>query len=101
VVLATLFASCNVLSATSEDLEPANNDVGDVHSLQRGARNFMNYCSGCHAAKYVRFSSIADGLELAEDHLIEYLMFNAEKMDGSRAAGFVAHGEGQNHRLHL
>jgi ubiquinol-cytochrome c reductase cytochrome c1 subunit len=80
VVLATLFASCNVLSATSEELEPANNDVGDVHSLQRGARNFMNYCSGCHAAKYVRFSSIADGLELTEDHLIEYLMFNAEKM---------------------
>jgi ubiquinol-cytochrome c reductase cytochrome c1 subunit len=79
VVLATLLASCNVFSATDEELEPANNDAGDVHSLQRGARNFMNYCSGCHSAKYVRFNTMADGLELTEDHLIENLMFNAEK----------------------
>ena len=61
------------------ELEPANNDVGDTASLQRGARNFMNYCSGCHSAKYVRFSTIADDLEISEDQLIDNLMFNADK----------------------
>ena len=39
----------------------------------------MNYCAGCHSAKYVRFNSLADDLQLTEDQLIENLMFNAEK----------------------
>lgn len=61
------------------ELEPANNDVANTESLQRGARNFMNYCSGCHSAKYVRFNTIGDQLGLSDDQLIENLMFNAEK----------------------
>ena len=79
VALAALLAGSDVFSATSIELESAENDVGDVSSLQRGARNFMNYCSGCHSAKYVRFNSMADDLQLSEDQLIENLMFNAEK----------------------
>ena len=57
----------------------ANNDVGNTASLQRGARNFMNYCSGCHSAKYVRYNTLGEGLDLSEDQLIENHMFNAEK----------------------
>lgn len=59
--------------------EPANNDVANEASLQRGARNFMNYCAGCHSAKFVRYNTLAEGLELSEEQLIENLMFNAEK----------------------
>jgi len=62
-----------------EYLEP-NNDPDNTESLQRGARNFMNYCSGCHSAQYVRYNTIARGLELSEDQVIENLMFNAEKI---------------------
>jgi ubiquinol-cytochrome c reductase cytochrome c1 subunit len=67
--------------AASDDveLEPAGNDVGNMASLQRGARNFMNYCAGCHSAKYVRYNRIAKNLGLTEDQIIENLMFNAEK----------------------
>lgn len=61
------------------ELKPANNNVADVESLQRGARNFMNYCSGCHSAKYVRFNRMARDLGLTEDQLIENLMFNARR----------------------
>lgn len=61
-------------------LEPAGNDAGNVQSLQRGARNFMNFCSGCHSARYVRFNTIARDLALSEDQVIENLMFNADKM---------------------
>ena len=57
----------------------AGNDPGDMESLQRGARNFISYCSGCHSAKYVRYNSIARGLELSEDQVINYLMYNAER----------------------
>ena len=60
------------------ELTAANNDVSDTASLQRGARNFMNYCSGCHSAKYVRFNRMGRDLGLTEEQLIENLMFNAE-----------------------
>jgi len=61
------------------ELEHAEIDPGNVNSLQRGARNFMNYCSGCHSAKYVRYATIGNDLGLSEEQLIDNLMFNAEK----------------------
>ncbi len=59
-------------------LEPAGIDPDNVSSLQRGASNFMNYCSGCHSAQYVRFNTIGKSLGLSEEQLVDNLMFNAE-----------------------
>lgn len=42
----------------------AGNAVEDTASLQRGARNFMNYCNGCHSLKYVRYQRMADDLKI-------------------------------------
>jgi ubiquinol-cytochrome c reductase cytochrome c1 subunit len=39
----------------------------------------MNYCSGCHSARYVRFNTIGKYLGLSEEELVDNLMFNAEK----------------------
>jgi len=66
-------------AGNSVELEKANIDPGNKASLQRGARNFMNYCSGCHSAQYVRFNTIGKYLDLSEEQLIDNLMFNAEK----------------------
>ena len=77
--LAVLLATAQAPGAEGPVLERAGNDPADVRSLQRGARNFMNYCAGCHSAKYVRFNTIADDLELTDELMIENLMFNAEK----------------------
>ena len=63
----------------SGHMESANIDPDNIASLQRGARNFMNYCSGCHSAQYVRYTTIGKHLELSEEQLIDNLMFNAEK----------------------
>ena len=60
-------------------MDHAEIEPGNIASLQRGARNFMNYCSGCHSAQYVRYNTIGDDLELSESQLVENLMFNAEK----------------------
>ena len=79
IALLALLAGANAFGAGDAVLQHAGNDITDVNSLQRGARNFMNYCAGCHSAKYVRFNSIADDLELTEELMIENLMFNAEK----------------------
>jgi ubiquinol-cytochrome c reductase cytochrome c1 subunit len=78
LVAVSVFSSA-ALAAGRESLEPAGNDVDNVVSLQRGARNFMNYCSGCHSAQYVRFNSVARGLGLSEDQVVQNLMFNAQK----------------------
>jgi ubiquinol-cytochrome c reductase cytochrome c1 subunit len=59
--------------------QPANNDVSNVASLQRGARNFVNYCQGCHSAKYVRYNQLARDLGMTEEQVIKNLMFGAAK----------------------
>jgi ubiquinol-cytochrome c reductase cytochrome c1 subunit len=60
-------------------IQHADNDVGNVASLQRGARNFVNYCMGCHSAKYVRYNRLAEDLGITEDQLVNNLMFAADK----------------------
>ena len=74
-----LFGATRSFAAGGAALEHADIEPGNVASLQRGARNFMNYCSGCHSAQYVRFSTIGEDLELSDEQLSENLMFNAEK----------------------
>jgi len=56
-------------------LDRAMNDVSNQASLQRGARNFVNYCLGCHSAKYVRYNRMAADLRIDEKQLRENLMF--------------------------
>lgn len=45
-------------------LQDARIDVTNKHSLQRGAKLYVNYCSGCHSLKYLRYSQLAKGLGL-------------------------------------
>lgn len=60
-------------------LAPANNDVSNIASLQRGVRNYVNYCIGCHSAKYVRYNQLARDLGMTEAQVIANLMFGAAK----------------------
>ena len=62
-------------------LESSGNDVSDIASLQRGARNFVNYCMGCHSAKYIRYNKLQEDLRLTDDQVQENLMFAAKKTD--------------------
>ena len=78
-VAAQLVATQSFAAGGAAHEEKANIDPGNISSLQRGARNFMNYCSGCHSARYVRFNTIGKYLELSEEQLIDNLMFNADK----------------------
>ncbi len=60
-------------------LEPANNNIANTGSLQRGAKYFVNYCLGCHSAKYVRYNRVAQDLQITEKQLVENLMFTGER----------------------
>jgi ubiquinol-cytochrome c reductase cytochrome c1 subunit len=80
VLLSACFATAQVLAAGAKvHMDPAELDPDNVKSLQRGAANFMNYCSGCHSAQYVRYKTIGKDLDLSDAMLVENLMFNAEK----------------------
>jgi ubiquinol-cytochrome c reductase cytochrome c1 subunit len=57
----------------------AGADINSTESLQRGARNFMNYCSGCHSLKYVRYNRLAADLNIPESELASNLMFTSDK----------------------
>jgi ubiquinol-cytochrome c reductase cytochrome c1 subunit len=52
----------------------AGNQVDNVASLQRGARNFFGYCHGCHSLKYVRYSRMAEDLLIPPALLEKYLL---------------------------
>lgn len=52
----------------------AGNEVANLTSLQRGARNFMSYCQGCHSLKYVRYSRLAEDLAIPADQLEALLL---------------------------
>ena len=77
--MAFLVTSGAYASGGGDSLETAGNDVDNIQSLQRGARNFMNYCSGCHSAQYVRYKTIARDLDITENEVAKNLMFNAER----------------------
>lgn len=57
----------------------AGNEIDNVASLQRGARNFMGYCSGCHSIKYMRYSRMAEDLKIPEAQLEEFLILPGSK----------------------
>src|SRR5579862_2501289 len=49
-------------------------DIANKGALQRGARNFANYCLGCHSLKYVRWSRLGQDLEIPPDLLAKLLI---------------------------
>jgi len=86
--LVAVAAACMVLlplwagaSGDGFPLESAGNDVSDIASLQRGARNFVNYCMGCHSAKYIRYNKLQEDLRLTDEQVQQNLMFAAKKTD--------------------
>jgi ubiquinol-cytochrome c reductase cytochrome c1 subunit len=77
--LVALMPAAAIASSEGFPLQHANTDVASLASLQRGARNFVNYCLGCHSAKYMRYSQVAEDLALTED-VRENLMFTGARI---------------------
>lgn len=62
-------------------------DRDDYGSLQRGAAVFMNYCSGCHSAQYMRYGRLAEDLGIPADQLRTHLMYTDSSLaDGIQSA---------------
>ena len=66
VFAAGVLLSTVALASGGGNLQQAGTDLTDKASLQRGAQLYMNYCSGCHSLKYVRYARIGEDLGLRE-----------------------------------
>jgi len=66
--------------AEEEGMQASQANVADVASLQRGARLFFNYCSGCHSLKYMSYSRIADDLDLKPDDVLANFAFTGARI---------------------
>ena len=60
--------------------------LSELASLQRGAKYFMNYCSGCHSLQYMRYNRLGVDLKIDDEsnaisqpRLKEYLIFTQAK----------------------
>jgi ubiquinol-cytochrome c reductase cytochrome c1 subunit len=73
------FAATPARASEGAALPHSGTDLGDKASLQRGARDFMNYCSGCHSLQYLRYSRMAEDLGLSEDDVQANLNFTGGK----------------------
>ena len=78
-VFAAAVAAPAFAAEEGADMPHAGTDLGDQASLQRGAKLFMNYCSGCHSLKYMRYSRMAEDLGLTEDEVQANLNFTGAK----------------------
>ena len=62
------------------ELYPADIDLSDKRSLQRGAQLFVNYCLSCHSASFMRYNRMAEDLGVTPDQLRDNLMFTTDKV---------------------
>jgi ubiquinol-cytochrome c reductase cytochrome c1 subunit len=54
-------------------------DPSDINSLQQGARIFVNYCMGCHSAKFMRYNRMGADLGISDEILKANFMFDTDK----------------------
>lgn len=87
VILALALMANVYASEGSAPLTAPKMDIHDQASLQRGAKYFVNYCSGCHSLKYMRFNRMAQDIgitndegQIAEKILQKDLMFTTTKV---------------------
>lgn len=74
------FPAAAVAAGGSQQLMQAQNDLTNAASLRRGARNFVNYCQGCHSASFVRYNQLARDLQLSEEQMLKNLMFTGTRI---------------------
>lgn len=89
-----LGATGTARAASDLALQPAQVNLTDRASLQRGAALFMNYCAGCHALGLQRYSRTAEDLGISEEQVTRNLMFTSAKF-GERIISSLDPADGE------
>ncbi|MCE2944568.1 MAG: cytochrome c1 [Lysobacteraceae bacterium] len=76
-------------AAGKVQLQDAQIDLQDKASLQRGAGLFMNYCAACHSLQYMRYSRLAEDLELTPAQVESFLIKGDAKIGDVMKTGMA------------
>lgn len=79
LLLTGLLLSVPAAYADEEYKTLAFEPSGNAASVQRGARDFMAYCSGCHSMKYLRYNRLGADVGISDDLLKANLIFDGSK----------------------
>jgi len=90
-----VLAAAGLFSATTRaeeggGMQQSMTNVGDVVSLQRGARLYFNYCSGCHSIKYMSYARLAEDLRLTPEDVLASFAFTGAKIGDQIVANMPA-----------
>lgn len=72
--------SFQIQAAPGSKLDEMDVNLHDKASLQRGAQIFVNYCMSCHGAELMRYSRLAEDLNISDGVMLENLMFTTDKI---------------------
>jgi ubiquinol-cytochrome c reductase cytochrome c1 subunit len=78
-----LSAASAVFASSKVHLDEASIDLTDKNSIASGAQLYVQYCSGCHSLKHMRYSRIADDYGIDEDWLKENIVPPSHKIHDS------------------
>ena len=70
----------SVQAQEAEGMAPSGVRVGNLASVQRGARIYFNYCSGCHSLKYMSYSRLSEDLKLTPEETLASFAFTGAKI---------------------
>jgi len=92
-IAALLLAAIPMFGFAAAGEYPLDNvsiDLTDKAAMQDGAKTFVNYCMGCHGAKFQRYERVANDLGISEQLMMENLVLTDAKfgdhMNSSMAA---------------
>ncbi|BAF61149.1 cytochrome c1 [Candidatus Vesicomyidisocius calyptogenae] len=81
IAVTILIFSFNTFASGNEiHLDQANTNINDKKSLRRGAKLFMNYCSGCHSIQFMRYNRIGKDLNIADAEIEKHFILGNEKI---------------------
>ncbi len=79
ILLATMPLTLLAAAKPAIELEPANIDITNKPSLQRGAALFVNNCMGCHSLQYMRWDRVGNDIGLSVELVQRYLQVTGER----------------------
>jgi len=94
MVLAPITAGAS--GGAAAPLDSIEVDLTNKASLQRGMANFANRCMGCHSAQYQRFERAATDLEIPNELVEQYLIFDKDKKIGEHMTNAMPAADAKN-----
>ncbi|TKB53740.1 cytochrome c1 [Ferrimonas aestuarii] len=92
VLMACLPALTFAAGGNNEHVVSANIDLTDTDSLKRGAKAFMQNCSGCHSLQYQRYGRIGDDLGMTPEEVSELIIGDAKPGELIKSAMSLENG---------